>query len=101
MKQEMKQFIFAVGLGFCSLAATAQVDVEHGFGPGDQKPIPVSLSGFTGEAAEVIKFDLYVQGFCFTNDAAAQFLINGSNNGNLAGRVSDRFNKATVLNKSY
>ena len=30
---------------------------------GGERPIPVSLSGFTGEAAEVIQFDLYVQGF--------------------------------------
>ena len=27
------------------------------------KPIPVSLDGFSGEVADVLKFDLYVQGF--------------------------------------
>ena len=33
--------------------------------PGHEKPIPVSLSGFSGEAQEVIQFDLTVQGFSF------------------------------------
>ena len=37
-----------------------------------QKPIPVSLEGFSSEAAEVLKFDLYVQGFSFVSAADAQ-----------------------------
>ena len=61
----------------------------------------VSLSGFTGEAAEVLQFDLYVQGFGFTNADGAQYLISGSNNGNLQGRVTDTVNKSVLLTKSY
>ena len=38
-------------------------------------PIPVSISGFTGEAEEVIKFDLFVQGFKFTGPEEAQFIL--------------------------
>ena len=68
---------------------------------GGERPIPVSLSGFTGEAAEVIQFDLYVQGFSFTTPDAAQFLLSGSNNGNLTGRATDRFNKSSLVSKSY
>ena len=68
---------------------------------GNVKPIPVSLSGFTGEAAEVIQFDLYVQGFTFTTPDVAQFLISGSNSGDLVGRASDRLNKSVLVNKSY
>ncbi len=33
--------------------------------PGLTPPIPVSLDGFSGEVADVLKFDLYVQGFSF------------------------------------
>src|SRR6266540_304650 len=69
--------------------------------PGNTPPIPVSLSGFTGEAADVIQFDLYVQGFSFTAPDAAQYLLSGSNNGNLTGRATDRFNKASLVSKSY
>src|ERR1039457_923731 len=44
-------------------------------------PIPVSLDGFSGEVAEVLKFDLYVQGFAFVAPDAAQYQINGGNSG--------------------
>jgi len=70
-------------------------------GPGTAKPIWISLSGFTGEAAEVIQFDLYVQGFNFTNADAAQYLLSGSNNGNVQGQLTDRFNKKAMVVKSY
>jgi TolB protein len=69
--------------------------------PGAEPPTWVSLSGFTGEAASVLQFDLYVQGFNFTNSENAQYIIIGSNNGNFQGRVTDRFNKNTVLSKAY
>lgn len=88
--------------GFLGGAATqAQIEIEKTAGPGKEKPIWVSLNGFTGEAAEVIRFDLYVQGFNFTNSEGAQYEIAGSNNGNLTGRVTDRFQRAVKLNKSY
>jgi TolB protein len=59
------------------------------------------MSGFSGEAAQVLQFDLYVQGFAFTNVEAAQYLISGSNNGNLQGQVTDRISKQVVLSKAY
>jgi TolB protein len=70
-------------------------------GPGLDKPIPVSLSGFSGEVASVIQFDLYVQGFKFVGPEEAQFLISGSNSGNVQGRVADRITKTTLLTRSY
>jgi len=69
--------------------------------PGLEKPIYVSMSGFTGEAAQVLQFDLYVQGFAFTTPENAQYLISGSDNGNLQGRVTDKFNKNTLVAKAY
>ena len=51
------------------------------------------LSGFTGEAESLLRFDLYVQGFNFTNADNAQYQIAGSNNGNLQGRVTDRMSQ--------
>lgn len=69
--------------------------------PGREKPIPVSLSGITGEAAEVIMFDLTIQGFSFTSAEQAQYLISGSASGNLTGRAQDRINKNFLVNKSY
>jgi TolB protein len=69
--------------------------------PGTAPPIWVSMSGFSGEAAEVLQFDLYVQGFGFTNAQAAQYLISGSANGNLQGQVTDNISKRPVLSKGY
>lgn len=69
--------------------------------PGQAKPIFVSMSGLTGEAATTLQFDLYVQGFAFTNAEAAQYLITGSNNGNLQARASDPHNKSTLVSKAY
>jgi len=65
------------------------------------KPIPVSLDGFSGEVAEVLKFDLYVQGFSFVAPDAAQYQISGSNDGNVVGRVADKFARSTLFSRSY
>jgi TolB protein len=66
-----------------------------------QKPIPVSLEGFTGEAAEVLKFDLYVQGFSFTNPGDAQYLIKAGGAGNVGGSLTDRFANKMLFSRTY
>ena len=68
---------------------------------GQTKPIPVALEGFTGEAAEVLKFDLYVQGFSFVTPDAAQYLISGSDAGNVHGSVTDKFAHKMIFSRSY
>ena len=68
---------------------------------GQTKPIPVALSGFTGEGAEVLKFDLFVQGFSFVTPDAAQYLITGSDAGSVTGSLTDKFAKRVVLSRSY
>jgi len=69
--------------------------------PGMTPPTPISLEGFSGEVAEVLRFDLYVQGFSFVAPDAAQYIISGSNAGNVQGRVTDRFSKSSLLARSY
>src|SRR5713101_2378950 len=85
----------------CAHAQNDTITIPGYSGPGMEKPIWVSMSGFTSEAAQVLGFDLYVQGFAFTNAQAAQYLISGSNNGNLQGRVTDAVNKSTLVSKAY
>ncbi len=79
----------------------AQTIVVSGSSGLNEKPIPVNLSGFSGETLEVIQFDLTVQGFSFVSTDAAQYLLSGSANGNLVGRAQDRINKSYLVNKSY
>jgi TolB protein len=65
------------------------------------KLIPISMSGFSGEVATVLKFDLEVMGFKFEGPDTAQFLLSGSNNDRVEGRLTDRINKASLLAKAY
>jgi len=98
----LKQILIALSLVGASGSAYSQIDITNIVSvPGNTKPILVSMSGLTGEAATTLQFDLYVQGFAFTTADAAQFLISGSNNGNLQARATDPHNKSTLVNKSY
>ncbi|HEX4264437.1 MAG TPA: hypothetical protein VH597_08870 [Verrucomicrobiae bacterium] len=100
----VKRILFSgalLGIGFCAMAQNEVNVTKRTMNPGAEPPTWVSLSGFTGEAESVLRFDLYVQGFNFTNAEAAQYLISGSNNGNLQGRVSDPHSKATLVSKAY
>jgi TolB protein len=84
------------------LAYSQGIVIEKGsVAPGTVKPIYVSLSGFSGEADLVLRFDLYVQGFAFTNVENAQYQISGSNNGNLQAQAVDRFSKEVKVSKAY
>src|SRR5665213_842845 len=66
-----------------------------------QKPVPISLDGFSGEVLSVLKFDLYVQGFSFVSPDAAQYQISGSNSGNVIGHVTDKIARREILSRSY
>ena len=68
---------------------------------GNTPPIPVSIEGFGGEVTDVLKFDLYVQGFAFVGPDAAQYQISGSSAGSVQGRVVDRISKGTILSRAY
>ncbi len=94
--------IWIVLSGFCAFSQTDEpIRIVKSWEPGLEKPIPVSLDGFTSEVAEVLKFDLYVQGYSFVSPDAAQYLISGSNASNVQGRVTDRFSKSSLLARSY
>ena len=73
----------------------------HSAQPGLTPPIPVSLDGFTGEVLDVLKFDLYVQGFCFTNAGDAKFQISGNNAGNVTGTVTENSTKKALVSNTY
>ena len=93
-------------LAICGSALSAATDeainIPKNVGIGQERPILVSIGGLSGEAAQVLQFDLYVQGFAFTNPEAAQYQIIGRNNGNLEARVVQRINKSELLgNRIY
>jgi len=102
MNRLIKRLIISGALFGISFGVLAEdINIHKYGGPGAEPPTWISVSGFTGEAESLLRFDLYVQGFNFTNADNAQYQIVGSNNGNLQGRVTDRIQKSTPLNKGY
>ncbi len=96
-----KNLFFLIVSLLAGAAGWAQIEITRELIPGNTRPVWVSLSGFTGEAAQVLQFDLYVQGFNFTNAQAAQYLLSGSAGESLTGRAVDNINKSTLVAKTY
>jgi TolB protein len=96
---------FFLSLAFFALNfihAQNEITITHEISViGNTKPIPVSLDGFSGEVENVLKFDLYVQGFSFVSPDAAQYQISGSDSGNVIGHVADKFARKEILSRSY
>jgi TolB protein len=89
-----------VVLNFCR--AQEEINIQNTITvPGQAKPILVSLEGFTGESADILKFDLYVQGFSFVASEAAQYRISGSSAGNVQGALTDAISRQVKFSRSY
>src|SRR5262245_29027242 len=66
------------------------------------KPIPVHVSGFTGEADSVLKNDLLFMGVQHVPLDQAQYLVNGSNGSRVEGEVLDKTTKyPTMKRRAY
>ena len=63
---------------------------------------PIFLRGYSGEAAEVLRFDLEIQGFEVVTDiGSAHYELSGSNEGQVDGRLVDSRTKAELLSPVY
>lgn len=91
----------AGSINFCSAQDSDVIPIVKPGATFGMKPVPISIEGFSGEVAEVLRFDLYVQGFSFVAPAEAQYQITGNNSGNVTGTVTDRFAKKAILSRSY
>lgn len=99
--QMVARMVSALVLAMVTILSQAQERIDIDKTAGASRLIPISLTGFTGEADAVLRFDLEIQGFRIESAESAQYTISGSNNGNLVGRVTDRINKAVLLNHEY
>jgi TolB protein len=95
-----KNLLLTIALLALNFSRAQEINIEHTSTFG-QKPVPVALSGFTGEGAEVLKFDLTVQGFSFVAPDQAQYLISGTDAGGVSGTLTDKFAKRQLLSRSY
>ncbi|MFO1498597.1 MAG: hypothetical protein U1G07_09430 [Verrucomicrobiota bacterium] len=67
-----------------------------------QALIPISLSGYSGEVASVLRFDLEVAGCEVVAAETARYSVAGNNNGAVEGQVTESVTKALVLeNRRY
>src|SRR3954447_22857124 len=60
------------------------------------KPIPVSISGFTGEVDSVLKNDLLFMGIQNTSVDQAKYLISGNNAGRVEGHLVEKISKVSL-----
>lgn len=101
MNLNRRQFAASLAaLAAAPLAARAQEPTFKVYGTGDGKLIPISLSGFTGEVASTLRFDLEVAGCSIVGPESAVVLVHGTNGARLEGFVSDR-QKNYLLSKAY
>src|SRR5262245_41850211 len=89
--------IFSILSAHSALTNEDDITIRREVRMGRTPPIWVSLSGFSGEALEALQFDLYVQGFNFTNTEGASYLLTGSNNGNLQARATDKSGRRDIV----
>ncbi|HZO85755.1 MAG TPA: hypothetical protein VFC26_11100, partial [Verrucomicrobiae bacterium] len=83
-------------------ATAADIDITEEVGSfGFLKPVPVNISGFTGEVDAVLKQDLRFMGIVHVPPEEAKYLISGSNNSRVEGRVVARATKEQRLGRAY
>ena len=66
-----------------------------------QKTIPIAVSGYSGESAQVLRFDLEVAGFDVVPVASAQYELTGVSGGNVQGTLVDTGNHHSLFARAY
>lgn len=94
-------FATLLAAGFPALHAQETIPIEKTTWMFGEKPMPIAISGFSGETDQVLKFDLEVMGFKLASLDSAQYLLTGSNDGHVEGRLMDAISKAQSLGKAY
>lgn len=84
--------------GFCAEEITIE---KTAWQPGAMQPVPIALSGFSGEVDATLRFDLEVAGFKIVGPSEAQCILTGSNAGNVQGALAVGSAKTTVFSKAY
>jgi TolB protein len=83
-----------------SLAQDSPIQInKEGEFLGLTQPTPITVTGFTGEVAHVLNFDLSVMGFIEVPEGPGHYTLSGSNNGNVQGQLG--FGRTSIFSKSY
>src|SRR5262245_45027612 len=98
-KRSAATLMVAALLAFSSPAADEVLQIQKW--ADSTKPIPISVSGFNGEADTTLRFDLEVMGCKIVSANDAVYAVSGNNNGNLTGFLHWVSTKTQMLGKSY
>jgi TolB protein len=104
-KRQRSQMVISIVLPlllFCTglLPAYAQQELDiTRYNEGEE--VPISLSGFSSESLGILKFDLEIQGFIVVDKDKATFALVGSQNGQLAARLSHARGGDSLFYKGY
>ncbi len=94
-------FAVAVFIGTPANAAE-KIRIDRTDSTGVEDPIPISLSGFSGEVLSTLQFDLYVMGFKIVPENQADFMLSGNNSTRVEGRLKSKVGgSASLLAKAY
>jgi len=90
--------IVTFALTFRAFGAEDRIVIERPMDDlGFLKPIPVAISGFSGEVDSVLKNDLLFMGVINVPVDQAKYLVNGSNSDRVEGGVTDKVTKHPVM----
>jgi TolB protein len=96
-------FVAALVAGLCATSMLAQDDgiiISKRVEPGNTPPTPIVITGFSGEVAQVLSYDLTVMGFTNVPSSTPNVpVVSGSNNGNVQGQLS--YGKNVLFSKAY
>jgi len=105
MKYLLTSVLTACGIfSLTSIAISADptLRIERNYDDlGFLKPIPVSISGFSGEVDSVLKNDLIFMGVQNVAPTEARYFITGSNGERVEGRVTEKVTKTELMAKAY
>jgi TolB protein len=93
---------FTAGLALLAAfhpVAQEELDVTK-FAGGVQR-VPIALSGFSGQVAAVLSFDLEVAGFAIVSEEQAEYVLKGSHNGQVEGHLTHTLDKKNLVDKVF
>lgn len=90
------------GLALRLLAADSDITVDIKVDPlGFPLPVPVSISGYSGEVDSVLRFDLSFMGFEFVSPDKARYNIQKNSAAGVGALINDPLQKKSIYNKAF
>jgi len=100
----MKKFLVLIfsSVSLAVFAADNNVIVRINTDPlGFPPPIPVSLTGFSGEVDSVLRFDLSFMGFEFVSPDKARYNIAKNSAAGVGAQITDPLSRQGIYNKAF